>query len=151
MNKYRLLKLMAVALTIGPLTGCAVLNPNAPIAQRESQAKALAYAAASIGTQIELTRNPASSVPFAAAYDGLDSLIKSGGVITGAQLRDVLAKLPITKLQSPIAIIVIQDVTVLYDASLGTNVDLNKAPVLYAAAQGIRDGIGAALGKPPTP
>jgi hypothetical protein len=59
--------------------------------------------------------------------------------------------LPVSKLQSPTAIIIIQDVTVLYDATVGTNIDLTKAPLALAAAQGIHDGIGAALGKPVSP
>ena len=132
------------------LCSCAILNPNSTVDQRAAQVHTLAYAAASIGTQVELSRNPASAVPFGKAYDDLGILLQSK-VITGAALRSILATLPVAKLQSPTAIVIIQDVTVLFDATAGTNVDLTKAPLLLAAAQGIHDGIGVALGKPLIP
>jgi hypothetical protein len=142
-------KLLTIPL-LSFLCGCALLNPNATADQKAAQVKSLSYAAASIGTQVEITRNPNSIVGFGKAYDDLGVLLQSK-VVTGAALRSILATLPVSKLQSPTAIIIIQDVTVLYDATVGTNIDLTKAPLALAAAQGIHDGIGAALGKPVSP
>lgn len=127
--------LLTVALS---LTGCAFLQSHT----REVQA--LAYAAASIGTSTTLIARPDYRPRFEYAVAALKPLVEAEA-ISGAQLREILAGLPVRELSSPTARIVTDNVTMLFDLLTGEPVDLKEAPVVLAAAQGILKGMEAAL------
>lgn len=139
--------LTALLLTVAPLdfTGCALFSKDAPIEQKLADVRALTYAAAALGTQEALLQNPAWRSQFQAAYDNLNKLVTSG-VVSGTLLREVLASLPVKELKSDRARIAIETATVLYDATVGTKVNIEQAQYVFAAATGIRDGLRSGLG-----
>ena len=140
-----LLALVAVTAVLAPTSGCALLTKDAPIEQKLSDVRVLSYAAASLGTQEALLQNPSWRPQFVNAYEKLDGLVKTK-IVTGAMLRDIIASLPVKELKSPQAKIAIDVALLLYDATAGTKVDIEKAPYALAAATGLRDGLKAGLG-----
>lgn len=136
----RVLPILLLALALG---GCAT-TPE----EHQARIRALSYAAASLGTQEALLQKPEWRGQFEAAYTNLNSLVESR-VVTGVLLRQVIASLPVKELKSPQARIAIETATVLFDATAGTKLDVEKAPYLLAAATGIRDGLKAGLAAPP--
>ena len=138
---------LAILLCCSPImhSGCALLSKDAPIEQKLANVRALTYAAAALGTQEALLENPSWRPRFQAAYDNLNSLV-TGNRVTGTLLREVLASLPVKELKSPRARIAIETATVLYDATVGDKIDLEKAVYVKAAATGLRDGLRSGLG-----
>ena len=122
-------------------SGCATTP-----AEKIRQVQLLSYAAASIGTQEALQQNPAWRPRFEMAYTNLNTLVVNK-TVTGALFRDVLASLPVKELKSDRARIAIEGATMLYDATVGTRVNLETAPYVLAAATGVRDGLKVGLGK----
>lgn len=128
------------------ITGCALFSKTATQEQKLADVRALSYAAASIGTQEALLQNPAWRARFEDAYRNLDTLVVTKAV-TGVLLRDVIASLPVKELKSPQARIAIESATVLFDATVGSKVNIEQTPYVLAAATGIRDGLRTGLGQ----
>jgi hypothetical protein len=143
-----LMLLICAALFAGSITSCAFLRGTATSEQKIANVHNLAYAAASIGTQEALAQRPEWRSRFETAYLDLDQLLTSK-TITGALLRNVIASLPVRELKSQQARIAINAVTLLYDQSLGTSVNIESQPYLLAAAGGVRDGLKAGLDASP--
>jgi len=143
MNKTKLI-LMPAMLSLALLisSGCASTTPATKIAQVQN----LSYAAASIGTSLALQSNPAYRPAFEIAYTNLDALVTTG-VLTGDQLRAILASLPVRELKDQRATIAIEVATILYDALVGSKINVEAQPYVLAAATGIRNGMKQALGK----
>jgi len=151
MNKLSILKfgdtlLLCVALTLASIsiTGCALFSATATTEQKLADIKALTYAAASLGTSEALLENPAWRLHFATAYAQLDQLVQQK-VVTGDSLRRILASLPVKELKSDRARIAIESATMLYDAVAGDKINLENQVYVLAAAEGIRNGLKAAL------
>ncbi len=146
----------AATLALVALPGCALLNPNATVKEKAAQAQALAYSASSIGVSVTLELKPMTKPAFLLAYTNLNALVESGQ-ITGQTLRDIVKTLPVQELTSPIAKIIVDNASMLFDLATGKPVDLNSAPIVLGVATGIRDGMRVALGipipmpKPPAP
>jgi hypothetical protein len=135
--------LLACALITG--AGCALLSGSATAEQKLSDVRNLSRAAASIGTQEAVLQNPMWLPRFILAKDQLARLVASK-TVTGALLRDVIASLPVRELKSDRAVIIIRQVTLLFDAS-GSQIDIEKQPYVLAAAEGILAGMRDALGQ----
>lgn len=151
MKKNSLLKfgdvlLLCVALTLGSIsiTGCALLSASATTEQKLADVRSLSYAAASLGTSEALLENPVWRLHFLTAYAQLDQLVNQK-TITGDLLRRIIASLPVKELKSERARIAIESVTVLYDATVGGKINIEKQAYVLAAATGIRDGMKTAL------
>jgi hypothetical protein len=131
------------------LTPLALFLVSCATTQEEklSQVRNLAYAAASIGTQEALLQNASWRPRFETAYANLNTLVTTK-TVTGAFLREVLASLPVKELKSDQARIAIEGATMLFDATVGTKINVEAAPYVLAAATGIRDGLRVGLGKP---
>ncbi len=138
-------KLTLTVLSAALLTNCAIFSKTSTTEQKVSEIRNLSYAASSIGTQIALKQNPLWREQFTLAYTSLDALVTSK-TVTGALLRDIIAKLPVKELKSDTARIAIEGATVLYDASVGDKVNIENSPYVLAAATGIRDGMKIGLG-----
>lgn len=126
--------------------GCALFNKQATVVDKAAQVQSLCYAAASVGTEIAMQEKPDLKTQFDLAYTQLDVFV-TNKTITGQLLRDVLSNLPVKELKSPDARIAIEAATTLYDATVGTQLNIENQPYVVAAATGIRDGLKAALGK----
>lgn len=126
-------------------SGCALFSGSATTDQKLADVRNLAYAAASLGTSEALLENGSWRGEFLAAYIELDQLV-SQKIVTGDLLRKVIASLPVKELKSERARIAIETATVLYDSTVGSRVDIERAPYVLAAATGIRDGFKVALG-----
>jgi len=138
--------LLAVLIACSPIvTGCALLTKDAPIEQKLADVRALTYAAAAYGTQAALIENPAWKPQFVNAYQKLNQLVENR-VVTGTLLREVIASLPVKELKSPQAKLAIDTATMLYDVTVGSKLDIEKAPYVNAAATGLRDGLRSGLG-----
>jgi len=122
-------------------SGCASLTPD----QKAARVQGLSYAAASIGTAAALDQKPEWRPAFELALKNLSVLVDSKQ-ITGQQLRDILATLPVKELNSRTARIAIDSATMLFDTLTGEPIDLTKTPYILAAATGIRDGMKVGLG-----
>ncbi len=136
--------LLALAFLIVTQTGCALFSKSATTEQKLSEVRNLAYAAASFGTREALIQNQGWRPQFEAAYVQLNQLV-SQKIVTGDLLRTILAGLPVRELKSEQARIAIESATVLYDATVGSKINIESAPYVLAAAQGIRDGLKIAL------
>ena len=122
-------------------SGCAFLKgDSASASQKAADVRNLARAAASIGTSEALLQNGAWRPQFETAALNLQQLVE-GKTLTGALLRNVIASLPVRELKSPQAKIAIESATVLYDSLAGGSVNIESNAYLYAAAQGILDGL----------
>ena len=128
------------------ITSCALLQRDSTLEAKLNDIRLLSYTAASIGTSMAIKENPEWKPKFEAAYTNLTSLLDSG-IITGPYLRQIISDLPIKELKSENARIAIEGATLLYDVSVGTKLDIEKAPYVKAAAMGIRDGLRVGLGK----
>lgn len=137
-------KLTPLLLACLLFSGCALFKSGSTEAEKAADVQRLSYAAASMGTQMALLQNPAWRVQFTVAYDNLNALVESK-VLTGAQLRSIIAALPVKELKSPEARIAIETATMLYDASVGDSVNIERNVYVLAAATGIRNGMKAAL------
>jgi hypothetical protein len=136
---------LAIAIYIATCTGCALFSKTAPLEEKLADVRALTYAAAALGTQEALLQNAGWRPQFQTAYDNLNRLVTSG-TVSGTLLREVLASLPVKELKSDRARIAIETATILYDATVGTKVNIEAAPYVNAAATGIRDGLRSGLG-----
>jgi hypothetical protein len=136
--------LIACALLTG--SGCALFSNTATQEQKVSDVRNLSRAAASIGTQEALLENPMWLPRFLAARAQLEKLV-TNKTVTGALLRDVIASLPVKELKSPQARIAITTATTLFDATVGSQVNIESQPYVLAAASGILDGLRDALGQ----
>ena len=123
------------------LIGCATTQQ-----EKLTQVQLLSYAAASIGTAEALHQNAGWRPAFELAYKSLDTLVTTK-TVTGADLRTILAQLPVKELKSETARIAIEGATTLFDATVGNKVNLEAAPYVLAAATGIRDWLRVGLGK----
>ena len=141
MNIKHLAPVIAAAVL---LNGCALLTKDSTQEARAKEVKALCYAAASIGTSTAIDQKPQWKPQFALAYANLDATLRSG-TITGQLLRDIIASLPVKELESDTARIAIESATVLFDATVGDRLNIEAAPYLKAAAEGIRDGMRVGL------
>lgn len=141
---------ICAALLCTAISGCALLSKSATADQKLADVRNLSYAAASIGAQEALLENPLWLPQFAQAEALLDQLVATR-TITGALLRNVVAGLPVKELKSPRARIAVDQATLLFDATVGTSVNIEAQPYVLAAATGIRDGLKIALesGAPP--
>jgi hypothetical protein len=126
--------------------GCALLSSTATTEQKLSDVRNLSRAAASIGTQEALLENPVWLPRFILAKQQLERLI-ADKTVTGALLRDVIASLPVKELKSPQARIAITSATTLFDATVGSQINIESQPFVLAAASGILDGFRDTLGK----
>jgi len=130
---------LALCGTVLLLSSCATTPEG-----QARQIRALAYSASSIGTSIALDAHPEYRPAFQIAHDSL-AVAVDRGEISGEVLRDILAKLPVKELASRTARLAIEGGTMLFDTITGKPVDLNSAPLVLAAATGIRDGLAVAL------
>ena len=140
------LKLNLSLIAVLALTGCALFSPSSTQEAKLQDVQNLSYAAASIGTSVALAQNPGWRPGFETAYNDLDQMLKSK-LITGLLLRNVISSLPVKELKSDTARIAIEGATTLYDATVGDKINVENQPYVVAAATGIRDGMGVALGK----
>ena len=69
--------------------------------------------------------------------------------VTGDFLRNTIASLPVKELRSDTARIAIEGATLLFDQTVGTQINIEDQPYVLAAATGIRDGMQIALGLGP--
>jgi hypothetical protein len=145
MKKTVLIAAMLVAFA----QSCALFNSGSTTEAKAKDIENLSYAAASAGTSIALQQNPAWRPKFADAFNTLNTLV-NGKAITGELLRQIVASLPVKELKSDTARIAIQSATILFDQSVGTSINVESAPYVMAAARGIRNGMGVALGVPIT-
>lgn len=143
MRKNLLTVIMASVLFISP--GCALFNSGTTTEQKAQDIKNLTYAAASIGSSIAIKDHPEWKPRFEQAYNTLDTLVK-GGAVTGELLRQIVASLPVKELKSDKARIAIEGATMLFDATVGTSINIEDQPYIVAAATGLRDGLKAGLG-----
>jgi len=144
---------LALLLCASPLiivlpTGCALFSKTATTQQKLSEVRNLSYAASSIGTGVALKQNPGWRPQFEAAYHDLDQLVTQK-TVSGDFLRNTIASLPVKELRSDTARIAIEGVTLLYDETVGSQVNIEDQPYVLAAATGIRDGMQIALGLGP--
>lgn len=146
--KMVLLSLLPVFL----LTGCAspMFSKTATPQEKSAHIQQLTTAAASIGTSLTLQANPAYRPAFELAYADLNALVTQK-TVTGETLRSILDTLHVKELKDQRATIAIEGATFLYDSLVGSKVNIESQPYVEAAATGIRDGIGVALGKSPPP
>jgi len=141
--------LLCVALALASVSvisfsGCALLSKGSSQEQKLSDIHNLAYAAASIGTSEALLENAVWRLHFETAYVQLDRLVEQK-IVTGDLLRGIIASLPVRELRSDRARIAIESATFLFDQTVGTKIDIEKAQFVLAAATGIRDGMRVAL------
>ncbi len=141
---FALVAFMCVA-PVALQTGCALFSKTSTMEQKLADVRSLAYAASAIGTQEALLQNPSWRPRFQSAYDNLNRLVTSG-TVSGTLLREVLASLPVKELKSPKARVAIDAALYLFDATVGTKIEIEKAPFVDAAAIGLRDGLRAGLG-----
>ncbi len=125
-------------------SGCAIFSSSSTTDQKLADVRNLSYAAASLGTREALLQNPIWRPQFLSAYTQLNQLV-SQKIVTGDLLRTILAGLPVKELKSDQARIAIDAALALYDSTVGTRIDIEKAPYALAAAAGIRDGLKVAL------
>jgi hypothetical protein len=125
---------------------CALLRPDSTVAEKARAVQQLAYAASAIGSASALEQKPEWRPAFELAYTNLNSLVESG-TISGQTLRNILATLPVRELESRTARIAVDSASLLFDTITGKPVDLAEAPLVLAAAKGIRDGLRVGLGK----
>jgi hypothetical protein len=126
-------------------TGCALFSKDAPLEQKLADVRLLAYSAAALGTQEALLQNESWRPQFTKAYENLNRLVNTG-VVSGTLLREVIASLPVKELKSPRARLAIDSALYLFDATVGTKLEIEKAPFVNAAAVGLRDGLRSGLG-----
>ena len=140
---------LAMLLCAAPLvplqTGCALFSKTATTQQKLSDVRNLSYAAASIGTGVAIKQNPGWRAQFESAYHDLDQLVTQK-TVTGDFLRNTIASLPVKELRSDTARIAIEGATLLFDQTVGTQINIEDQPYVLAAATGIRDGMQIALG-----
>ena len=141
--------LLCVALALASVSvisfsGCALLSKGSSQEQKLNDVRNLSYAAASLGTSEALLENPAWRLHFETAFVQLDALVEQK-IVTGDLLRGILASLPVKELKSDRARLAIETAVLLFDVNAGTKIDIEKAQYVYAAAQGIRDGMKVAL------
>ena len=143
----KLNQILAVILAAGALLatpGCALFSKNTPKADRAAQINAACYAAATVGVRLAVDAAPDSANKFLLAYQRLDILVNTQ-VINGATLRNIIDGLPVPELTDGNTKIYIDAATLLIDAAIGNRITLESAPIVLAAATGIRDGMKVAL------
>jgi hypothetical protein len=134
----------ALALFGLAITGCALFSKSATTDQKLADVRNLALAASSIGTQEALAQNASWRPRFEDAERNLNALIETK-TVTGALLRNIVGSLPVKELRSKQAVILITEVTTLFDATVGTSINVEQQPYVLAFAQGLRDGLHTAL------
>jgi hypothetical protein len=137
---------IATIIILPLLSGCAIFTKGSTPEAKANEVRALCYAASSIGTSAALNHNSTFRPRFELALVNLSRMVDSK-TITGQQLREILASLPVNELKSDTARIAIESATMLFDTMTGKPVDLEQAPYVLAAASGIRDGMMAGLGQ----
>jgi hypothetical protein len=137
---------LLVVLTAVLLSGCTLLDQQAPINAKVRDVKNLCYAAGSLATEVTLIEKPTARPALETAYTNLDQLVREGKV-SGSLLRGIVAALPFKELSEPTAKAVVNSLTVLFDATIGDALNIEAAPLAMAAAAGLRDGMRASLGK----
>lgn len=126
--------------------GCALFRAGSTDAEKAAEVQSIAYAAASFGTAATLEYKPEYRPAFALALQSLEVAI-ADNQITGQDLRNILAGLPVPVLRGHTASIGINSATILFDTLTGKPINLEDAPLVLAAATGIRDGLKVGLGK----
>ncbi len=139
-----IIQIVFAFLLMTAISGCALLSGSSTTDAKLADIRNLSYAAASLGTSEALLENPSWAARFDAAEAQLDQLVTQK-IITGDLLRKIIAALPVNELKSPQARIAISTATTLFDSIAGTQVNIERAPYVLAAASGIRDGIKVAL------
>jgi hypothetical protein len=109
------------------------------ITRIETGAKAAAY----FGTALYLLKHPESVQHFRHASAALDTLL-SEGPVDPVKLHAVASQLPIKRLNSPEAVIIVQAAMLLL-ASTEYSIEIKDYEVAEAAAKGIRNGINLAM------
>lgn len=133
-------------LTLAILSGCALFSKTATEQQKANQIYLLSKDAANIGTQAALVEKPKLRPQFETAWSNLVVLTAQTNVPL-TDLNSLLSTLPVKELKSQKAQLVIGAATLLFDSTVGSQVDISKAqPYVNAAATGVRDGMGTALG-----
>ncbi len=127
------------------LAGCATAPRTDPDAATIKRINSLSYLAASIGAATVIEEYPATAPKFALAYQNLNTLVNAKAV-NGAELRAIVASLPLDGLKSGHAQVYIEAALFLFDETLGDQISLEYAPYALAAATGMRDGLKVALG-----
>ena len=125
-------------------SGCALFRPDSTQGEKARVVEGLCYSAASIGTTAALEQNPDWRPDFLAAYETLQITL-TRGMISGALLREIVASLPVKELKSPTARVAVESATMLFDTVTGRPYSLEEAPLLKAAAEGIRNGMKVGL------
>ena len=137
MKKITSLLLALALITLTP--GCAFFRAGST-SQKAADVQRLAQVAATVGTQAALLSNPQYRVAFEVALATLDPAVESGQ-INGLLLRQILASLPVEKLESQEARIAIVTATMLYDMATADQMNVEMPAYVLAAARGIRNGI----------
>lgn len=138
--------LIASALILTLLSGCALFSKMATEQQKANQIYLLSKDAANIGTQAALVEKAKLRPQFETAYTNLLVLTAQTNVSL-TDFSQILSTLPVKELKSQKAQLVIGAATLLFDTTVGSQVDISKAqPYVNAAATGVRDGMGTALG-----
>jgi hypothetical protein len=146
MKTLREIGFSALVVSLLGFVGCALFDKDATQADKEKDVRNIAYAAGSIGVEVALLEKPAVRPAIEAAYAQLDKVVRDGAV-TGSLLRGIVDALPWKDLKDATAVAIVRGLTTLFDATVGDRLNLQSAPMVTAAATGLRDGMKSALGK----
>jgi len=110
------------------------------------QVTTVSHEAAVLGTKAVVKKNDQKLIAqLTTTHQALTDLVASKAV-TGAVLRSIVATLPFKQLDNDNARLAVMGVTLLYDGTVGTGLNIEQQPYALAAAIGLRDGIGEGLG-----
>lgn len=130
----------SLVLVILTFTGCATLFGDTATLQRVTTA---AKVAANTGTFLYLQKHPEQRPAFVAARDQLIQ-IETSEHVDMALLLSIVQRLPVDKLDSPTAQILISNASILITDFAG-NLPVEKLDDLKPVAKAIREGIDLAL------
>jgi hypothetical protein len=150
--KTKIALILAATLAVSSFTGCATTgaNPPATAEQKAARLQTAAELAAFSGATVWLSKNPKDRPAFEAARSAI-ALIVAGSQATPAQLSEALAGLPIKELKGEEAAIYIGVATILYDAYLRENINIDGNVNVKAFATGLHAGLNRALLVIPAP
>lgn len=149
MKNIKSLSLLAgLCLFLAPcFSGCAVFSRSATAEQKAAEIQSLAHDAASIGTLVTLQSQPQYRPAFQAAHLELERQLDGNAIIDLESIRAVLATLPIRELKGERAVVAVTATRIIFRRLVNGETEEKVHLYSRALATGIRDGIGAGLGK----
>lgn len=137
--------LVMAVLMVSALPSCESIK-TAALKVTPAQVTTLSHEAAVLGTKAVVKKNDQKLIAqITTTHQALVDLVASKAV-TGAVLRSIVATLPFKQLDNDNARLAVTGVTMLYDSTIGTGLNIEEQPYVLAAATGLRDGIGEGLG-----